>query len=51
VILEMLANVNLGADLGYSRNGRVIVIGSQGDVRSTRDLMSPRVRRAFTLWE
>lgn len=33
VILEMLANVNLGKDLGaLAQNGRVIVIGSRGTV-------------------
>jgi len=33
IILEMLANVNLGRDLGVlARNGRVIVIGSRGKV-------------------
>jgi NADPH2:quinone reductase len=53
VILEMLANVNLGADLKLlARNGRVIVIGSRGDVTITpRDLMTRRAAiRAFTLW-
>ncbi|MEY2409398.1 MAG: NADPH:quinone reductase [Verrucomicrobiota bacterium] len=42
VLLEMLANVNLGKDLPLlSRNGRVIVIGSRGKVEITpRDLMS-----------
>jgi NADPH2:quinone reductase len=53
VILEMLANVNLGADLKLlARNGRVTVIGSRGDVTITpRDLMSRRASvRAFTLW-
>jgi NADPH2:quinone reductase len=53
VILEMLANVNLGADLKLlARSGRVIVIGSRGDVTITpRDLMSRRASvRAFTLW-
>ena len=53
VILEMLANVNLGADLKLlARNGRVIVIGSRGDVTITpRDLMTRRASvRAFTLW-
>ena len=52
-ILEMLANVNLGADLKLlARNGRVIVIGSRGDVTITpRDLMTRRAAvRAFTLW-
>jgi NADPH2:quinone reductase len=53
VILEMLANVNLGEDLKLlAPNGRVIVIGSRGDVTiSPRDLMSRRASiRAFTLW-
>ncbi len=41
VILEMLANVNLGADLKLlAPRGRVVVIGSRGDVTiSPRDLM------------
>ncbi len=41
VILEMLANVNLGADLKLlAPRGRVVVIGSRGDVTVTpRDLM------------
>jgi len=45
VILEMLANVNLGNDLKLlAIRGRVIIIGSRGDVTITpRDLM---VRRA-----
>ena len=53
VVLEMLANVNLGADLKLlARDGRVVVIGSRGDVTITpRDLMSRRASvRAFTLW-
>jgi NADPH2:quinone reductase len=53
VILEMLANVNLGADLKMlAVQGRVVVIGSRGDVTITpRDLMSRRASiRAFTLW-
>ena len=53
IILEMLANVNLGADLKLlAPYGRVIVIGSRGDVTITpRDLMSRRASvRAFTLW-
>ena len=53
IILEMLANVNLGADLKLlAQYGRVIVIGSRGDVTITpRDLMSRRASvRAFTLW-
>jgi NADPH:quinone reductase len=41
VILEMLANVNLGHDLRMlAQHGRVVVIGSRGDVEITpRDLM------------
>jgi NADPH2:quinone reductase len=41
VILEMLANVNLGKDLPVlARGGRVVVIGSRGSVEITpRDLM------------
>jgi NADPH:quinone reductase len=53
IVLEMLANVNLGADLKLlATNGRVIVIGSRGDVTLTpRDLMMRRASiRAFTLW-
>jgi NADPH:quinone reductase len=53
VILEMLANVNLGNDLKMlAQYGRVVVIGSRGDVTITpRDLMSRRARvNAFTLW-
>jgi NADPH2:quinone reductase len=42
IILEMLANVNLGADLKLiSGRGRIVVIGSRGDATITpRDLMS-----------
>lgn len=42
LILEMLANVNLGKDLPLlAKHGRVIVIGSRGKVEITpRDLMS-----------
>jgi NADPH2:quinone reductase len=53
VILEMLANVNLGEDLKMlDRGGRVVVIGSRGDVTITpRDIM---LRGAsvlgFVLW-
>jgi NADPH2:quinone reductase len=53
VILEMLANANLGGDLKMlALEGRVVVIGSRGDVTITpRDLMSRRASvRAFTLW-
>src|SRR5208282_4802004 len=53
LILEMLANVNLGHDLKLlAPQGRVVVIGSRGDVTiSPRDLMTRRGSiRAFTLW-
>jgi NADPH2:quinone reductase len=53
LILEMLANVNLGHDLELlARNGRVIVIGSRGDVSITpRELMSRRGSiLGFALW-
>jgi NADPH:quinone reductase len=53
VILEMLANVNLAGDLKMlALHGRVVVIGSRGDVTITpRDLMSRRASvLAFTLW-
>jgi NADPH:quinone reductase len=53
IILEMLANVNLGADLKLLATfGRVIVIGSRGEVTiNPRDLMLRRASvRAFTLW-
>jgi NADPH2:quinone reductase len=53
VILEMLANVNLGADLKMlAVNGRVIVVGNRGEVTiNPRDLMSRRGSlRGFTLW-
>jgi len=53
LILEMLANVNLGHDLKLlAPRGRVVVIGSRGDVTiSPRDLMTRRASiLAFTLW-
>ena len=53
LILEMLANVNLGQDLKLlAPHGRVVVIGSRGDVTITpRDLMTRRGSiQAFTLW-
>jgi NADPH2:quinone reductase len=53
IILEMLANVNLGQDLKLlAPEGRVVVIGSRGDVTiSPRDLMTRRGSiHAFTLW-
>ena len=42
IILEMLANANLGKDLGVlARQGRVIVIGSRGRVEiDARELMA-----------
>ena len=53
VILEMLANVNLGGDLKMlALQGRVVVIGSRGDVTITpRDIMSRGASvLAFSLW-
>jgi len=53
VILEMLANVNLAADLKLlSTNGRVIIIGNRGEITiNPRDLMLRRASaRGFTLW-
>jgi NADPH2:quinone reductase len=53
VILEMLANVNLAHDTKLlANNGRVIVIGSRGEVAiNPRELMGRRASiRAFTLW-
>jgi NADPH2:quinone reductase len=53
VILEMLANVNLGHDLKMlAPHGRVVVIGSRGDVTITpRDLMSRDASiHAMLLW-
>lgn len=53
LILEMLANVNLGHDLKLlAPHGRVVVIGSRGDTSiSPRDLMTRRGSiHAFTLW-
>jgi NADPH2:quinone reductase len=53
VILEMLANVNLNADLKMlARHGRVIVIGSRGDITITpRDLMARTASvKGFVLW-
>lgn len=42
VIIEMLANMNLGKDLGIlARGGRVVIIGSRGSVEiNPRDAMS-----------
>jgi NADPH2:quinone reductase len=53
VILEMLANANLGHDLKLlATNGRVVVIGSRGDVTITpRDLMTRRASiHGMVLW-
>lgn len=53
IVLEMLANVNLSADLKLlARFGRVIVIGSRGDISITpRDLMARSSSvRGFVLW-
>ena len=53
IILEMLANVNLGHDLTLlAPHGRVVVIGSRSEVTiNPRDLMTRRASiRAFTLW-
>ena len=53
IILEMLANVNLSADLKLlATNGRVIIIGNRGEISiNPRDLMSRRASaRGFTLW-
>jgi NADPH2:quinone reductase len=53
VILEMLANVNLSADLKMlATNGRVIIIGNRGEITiNPRDLMLRRATaRGFTLW-
>jgi NADPH:quinone reductase len=53
VILEMLANVNLPNDTKLlATNGRVIVIGSRGEVTiNPRELMGRRASiLAFTLW-
>ena len=53
VILEMLANVNLGHDLKLlAPRGRVVVIGSRGDVTITpRDLMTRDAAiHAMLLW-
>ena len=53
IILEMLANVNLANDTKLlATNGRVIVIGSRGEVTiNPRELMGRRASiRGFTLW-
>jgi NADPH:quinone reductase len=53
VVLEMLANVNLSHDTKLlANNGRVVVIGSRGEVTiNPRELMGRRASiRGFTLW-
>jgi NADPH:quinone reductase len=53
IILEMLANVNLAADLKLlATYGRVIIIGNRGEISiNPRDLMARRAAaRGFTLW-
>jgi NADPH2:quinone reductase len=53
LILEMLANMNLGADLKMlAPRGRVVVIGSRGDVTITpRDIMAREASvHGFVLW-
>ncbi len=53
IVLEMLANVNLSADLKLlAINGRVIIIGNRGEITiNPRDLMRRRAAaRGFTLW-
>jgi len=53
IVLEMLANVNLSADLKLlALNGRVIIIGNRGEITiNPRDLMLRRASaRGFTLW-
>lgn len=53
IILEMLANVNLAADLKLlATDGQVIIIGNRGEITiNPRDLMVRRASaRGFTLW-
>jgi NADPH:quinone reductase len=53
IVVEMLANVNLPADMKLlSTNGRIIVVGNRGEVTiNARELMSRRASvRGFTLW-
>ena len=53
IILEMLANVNLSADLKLlATNGRVIIVGNRGEIMiNPRDLMQRRASaRGFTHW-
>ena len=54
IVLEMLANINLGHDLKLlARRGRVVVIGSRGDVQiNPRDLMSRQASvTGMVLWD
>ena len=53
VILEMLANVNMAADLKMlALFGRLIIVGNRGEITiNPRDLMARRsLARGFTLW-
>jgi NADPH:quinone reductase len=53
LVLEMLANVNLGTDLKLlAIRGRLIVIGNRGEITiNPRELMARRASvRGFTLW-
>jgi NADPH:quinone reductase len=53
VVVEMLANVNLPADMKLlATNGRIIVVGNRGEVMiNARELMARRSSvRGFTLW-
>lgn len=53
IIVEMLANVNLPADMKMlATNGRIIVVGNRGEVTiNARELMTRRAAvRGFTLW-
>lgn len=53
IVLEMLANVNLAHDTKLlANNGRVVVIGSRGEVTiNARELMARRASiRALVLW-
>jgi NADPH:quinone reductase len=53
VVIEMLANVNLGSDLKVlAQHGRVSVIGNRGEVQiNARDLMARMASiAAMTLW-
>ena len=53
IVVEMLANVNLPADMKLlATNGRIIVVGNRGEVTiNARELMARRASmRGFTLW-